>query len=40
MDTEFGIKFIAGANGFSRIANLSEEELDYFVKEFLEKWQN
>ena len=23
MDTEFGIKFIAGANGFSKIANLS-----------------
>jgi flagellar biosynthesis protein FlhG len=34
IDTEFGIKFIAGANGFSRIANLSEEELDYFAKEF------
>lgn len=35
LDTEFGIKFIAGANGFSRIANLSEEELEYFVQEFL-----
>lgn len=34
LNTEFGIKFIAGANGFSRIANLSEEELDYFVSEF------
>lgn len=34
LDTEFGIKFIAGANGFSRIANLSETELDFFVKEF------
>jgi flagellar biosynthesis protein FlhG len=34
IDTEFGIKFIAGANGFSRIANLSEEELNYFAKEF------
>lgn len=33
-DTEFGIKFIAGANGFSRIANLTEKELDYFAKEF------
>ena len=32
LDTEFGIKFIAGANGFSRIANLSEEELEYFVQ--------
>ena len=27
LDTEFGIKFIAGANGFSKIANLSKEEL-------------
>ncbi len=35
LDTEFGIKFIAGANGFSRIANLSEEELEFFVQEFL-----
>lgn len=34
LDTEFGIKFIAGANGFSKIANLSVEELDYFAKEF------
>ncbi len=33
-DTEFGIKFIAGANGFSRIANLSEDELSYFAEEF------
>ena len=29
LDTEFGIKFIAGANGFSKIANLSVEELEY-----------
>lgn len=34
LDTELGIKFIAGANGFSKIANLSVEELDYFAKEF------
>jgi flagellar biosynthesis protein FlhG len=34
LDTDYGIKFIAGANGFSRIANLSDTELDYFVKEF------
>ena len=34
MDTEFGIKFIAGANGFSKIANLSVEELEYFAKQF------
>lgn len=33
-DTEFGIKFVAGANGFSKIANLSVEELDYFAKQF------
>ncbi|MBR5581525.1 MAG: MinD/ParA family protein [Treponema sp.] len=32
-DTEFGIKFIAGANGFSQIANLSESELEYFIQE-------
>ena len=34
LDTEFGIRFIAGASGFSKIANLSKEELDYFAKEF------
>jgi len=34
LDTEFGIKFIAGANGFSKIANLSEDELKYFATEF------
>jgi flagellar biosynthesis protein FlhG len=34
IDTEFGIKFIAGANGFSRIANLNEDELQYFADEF------
>lgn len=34
IDTEFGIKFIAGANGFSKIANLSVEELEYFAKQF------
>ena len=33
-DTEFGIKFIAGANGFSRIANLTEKELAFFADEF------
>ena len=32
--TEFGIKIIAGANGFSRIANLSEEDRISFIKEF------
>lgn len=34
LDTEFGIQFIAGANGFSKIANLSKEDLDHFAKEF------
>ncbi|MBP5158082.1 MAG: MinD/ParA family protein [Treponema sp.] len=34
LDTEFGIKFIAGANGFSKLANLSKEDLDAFAKEF------
>lgn len=34
LDTEFGIKFIAGANGFSKIANLSVEELQDFAREF------
>ena len=34
LDTEFGIKFIAGANGFSTIANLTVEELDHFASEF------
>lgn len=33
-DTEFGFKFIAGANGFSKIANLDVEELDYFADQF------
>ncbi len=33
-NTECGIKFIAGANGFSRIANLTKDELDSFAKEF------
>lgn len=34
LDTEFGIKFIASANGFSKIANLDVDELDYFAKQF------
>lgn len=34
IDTEFGIKFIAGANGFSKIANLSVDELQHFATEF------
>lgn len=34
LDTDLGIKFIAGANGFSKIANLNDDELKYFVEEF------
>mgnify|MGYP002626116786 FL=1 len=34
LDTEFGIRFIAGANGFSKIANLTPDELDYFADQF------
>ncbi len=34
LDTGFGPKFIAGANGFSKIANLSKDELEYFANEF------
>lgn len=33
-ETEFGIKFIAGANGFSKIANLTVDELEAFAKQF------
>ncbi len=34
LNTELGIQFIAGANGFSRIANLSDDERDFFAEEF------
>ena len=34
LDTEFGIKFIAGANGFSKIANLNQDELTDFANQF------
>ncbi len=34
LDTEYGIKFIAGANGFSKIANLTVDELDDFAAQF------
>lgn len=33
LPTEFGIKIIAGANGFSRIANLNEEDRMNFIHE-------
>ncbi|MFO7848868.1 MAG: MinD/ParA family protein [Spirochaetia bacterium] len=33
MDTDYGIKIVAGASGFSKIANLTDEERDYFIHE-------
>jgi flagellar biosynthesis protein FlhG len=33
MDTNFGIKIVAGASGFSKIANLSEDERKIFIQE-------
>ncbi len=35
-DTEYGFKFVPGANGFSSIANLSEDELSNFSTEFMQ----
>ncbi|MCR5606553.1 MAG: MinD/ParA family protein, partial [Treponema sp.] len=35
LNTEFGIQFIAGANGFSKIANLSPDELHDFANQFI-----
>jgi flagellar biosynthesis protein FlhG len=33
IDTDFGIQIVAGASGFSKIANLTDEERNDFVKE-------
>lgn len=33
IDTEYGIKLIVGASGFSKIANMGEAERDEFIKE-------
>lgn len=33
LDTEYGIQIVAGASGFSKIANLSEEERQSFISE-------
>lgn len=33
LDTEYGIQIVAGASGFSKIANLSEEERQGFISE-------
>jgi flagellar biosynthesis protein FlhG len=36
MDTDYGIQIVAGASGFSKIANLSEEERNTFIQELHE----
>ncbi len=36
LDTDYGIRIEAGASGFSRIANLSEEERQHFIRELTE----
>jgi flagellar biosynthesis protein FlhG len=33
VDTEYGISIVAGASGFSKIANLNDEERQYFIDE-------
>ena len=33
LDTEYGIKLVAGASGFSKIANMTEEERNAFIGE-------
>jgi len=33
LDTEYGIKLVAGASGFSKIANMTEEERNSFISE-------
>ncbi|VDA99360.1 Flagellar synthesis regulator FleN [Olavius algarvensis spirochete endosymbiont] len=34
VDTPYGVQIVAGASGFSRIANLSEDERQHFVDDF------
>ncbi|OHD27827.1 MAG: ATP-binding protein, partial [Spirochaetes bacterium GWB1_66_5] len=36
MDTSYGIQIVAGASGFAKIANLSEEERKGFIEELYE----
>ena len=36
LDTDYGIQIVAGASGFSKIANLSEEERQGFIHELYE----
>lgn len=33
LDTDYGIQFVAGASGFSKIANLTDEEREGFISE-------
>ncbi len=33
LDTEYGIKLVAGASGFSKIANMTEDERNSFIEE-------
>jgi flagellar biosynthesis protein FlhG len=33
LDTQYGIQFVAGASGFSKIANLTDEERENFILE-------
>ena len=36
LDTSYGIQIVAGASGFSKIANLNDEERDVFIEELAE----
>lgn len=36
LDTGYGIQIVAGASGFSKIANLSQEEREHFIEELSE----
>ncbi len=36
MDTDYGIQIVAGASGFSKIANLNDEERNIFIREVSE----
>lgn len=36
LDTDYGIQIVAGASGFSRVANLTDDERNNFIKELSE----
>ena len=36
LDTNYGIQIVAGASGFSRVANLTDEEINNFISELSE----